>query len=163
MYSAIAVEPTKLTAAMPGCCRIASTASLSPWTTLNTPGGRPASASSSAMRNPAEGSLSDGFRMKQLPQASAIGNIHSGTIAGKLNGVMPAHTPSGWRIDQRVDAAADLLGELALQQMRDAAGELDDLEAAGDLALGVGQHLAVLRGDDAARFVVLARPAARGT
>ncbi|KAF1069482.1 MAG: hypothetical protein GAK45_01095 [Pseudomonas citronellolis] len=27
--------------------------------------------------------------------AMAIGNIHSGIIAGKLNGVMPAHTPSG--------------------------------------------------------------------
>ena len=38
--------------------------------------------------------------MKVLPQASAIGNIHIGTIAGKLNGVMPAHTPSGWRTDQ---------------------------------------------------------------
>ena len=35
--------------------------------------------------------------MKVLPQAIAIGNIHSGTIAGKLNGVMPAHTPTGWR------------------------------------------------------------------
>ena len=43
MYSAIAVEPTKLTAAIPRCCRIASTASLSPLTTLNTPGGSPAS------------------------------------------------------------------------------------------------------------------------
>ena len=32
-----------------------------------------------------------------LPQTIAIGNIHSGTIAGKLNGVMPATTPSGWR------------------------------------------------------------------
>ncbi len=38
--------------------------------------------------------------MKQLPQASATGIIHSGTITGKLNGVMPATTPSGWRIDQ---------------------------------------------------------------
>ena len=47
-----------------------------------------------------EGSFSDGFRMKQLPQASATGIIHSGTISGKLNGVMPATTPSGWRIDQ---------------------------------------------------------------
>ena len=35
-----------------------------------------------------------------LPQASAIGNIHIGTMAGKLNGVMPAQTPIGWRIDQ---------------------------------------------------------------
>ncbi len=52
------------------------------------------------MRSPADGSRSDGFRMKVLPVASAIGNIHIGTIAGKLNGVMPAHTPSGWRTDQ---------------------------------------------------------------
>src|SRR5215472_4189879 len=99
MYSAIAVEPTKLTAAIPGWLRIASTASLSPLTTLNTPGGRPASVSNPAMRRPADGSRSDGFSMNVLPQASAIGNIHIGTIAGKLNGVIPAHTPSGWRTD----------------------------------------------------------------
>ena len=30
----------------------------------------------------------------------ASGNIHIGTIAGKLNGVMPATTPSGWRIEE---------------------------------------------------------------
>ena len=30
----------------------------------------------------------------------AIGNIHNGTIAGKLNGVIPAHTPKGCLIDQ---------------------------------------------------------------
>ncbi|CNU63166.1 Uncharacterised protein [Salmonella enterica subsp. enterica serovar Bovismorbificans] len=30
-----------------------------------------------------------------MPQARATGNIHIGTIAGKLNGVMPATTPSG--------------------------------------------------------------------
>ncbi len=35
---------------------------------------------------------------KVLPQASATGYIHIGTMAGKLNGEMPAHTPSGWRI-----------------------------------------------------------------
>jgi hypothetical protein len=27
----------------------------------------------------------------------ATGNIQHGTITGKLNGVMPATTPSGWR------------------------------------------------------------------
>ena len=100
MCSAIAVEPTKLTAAIPGCSRIASTACLSPLTTLKTPGGSPASVKSSAMRRPAEGSRSDGFNTKVLPDASAIGNIHIGTIAGKLNGVIPAQTPSGWRTDQ---------------------------------------------------------------
>jgi allophanate hydrolase subunit 1 len=36
---------------------------------------------------------------KVLPQAMAMGYIHIGTIAGKLNGVMPATTPSGWRIE----------------------------------------------------------------
>ncbi len=35
-----------------------------------------------------------------LPVAMAIGNIHIGTMAGKLNGVMPATTPSGWRIEE---------------------------------------------------------------
>ncbi len=35
--------------------------------------------------------------MKALPQAIATGCIQSGTMAGKLNGVMPATTPSGWR------------------------------------------------------------------
>ena len=33
-----------------------------------------------------------------LPQVIAIGNIQSGTIAGKLNGVMPTQTPTGWRM-----------------------------------------------------------------
>ena len=42
----------------------------------------------------------------------------------------------------------DLVGELALEQRGDAAGELDDLQAALHLARGVRQHLAVLVGDD---------------
>jgi hypothetical protein len=44
-----------------------------------------------------DGSRSDGLSTNVLPQAIATGNIQSGTIAGKLNGVMPAQTPSGWR------------------------------------------------------------------
>jgi hypothetical protein len=35
--------------------------------------------------------------MKALPAAIAGQNFHIGIIAGKLNGVMPATTPSGWR------------------------------------------------------------------
>ena len=35
-----------------------------------------------------------------FPQAIAIGNIHIGTIAGKLNGVIPAQTPRGCLMDQ---------------------------------------------------------------
>src|ERR1700682_2525007 len=100
MYFAIGVEPTKETALMSGCERIASTASLSPWTTLNTPSGRPASSSNSAMRRLMLGSRSEGLRMKVLPQASATGNIHIGTIAGKLKGVIPAQTPMGCRSEK---------------------------------------------------------------
>src|SRR5688572_1550928 len=91
------VEPTKDTALMPGWVRIASTASLSPWTTLKTPSGSPASFSNSAIITAGDGSFSDGLRMNVLPQPSATGNIHSGTMTGKLNGVMPAQTPTGWR------------------------------------------------------------------
>ena len=50
------------------------------------------------MQSEAEGSFSDGLRMKQFPQAMALANIHMETSAGKLNGVIPATTPSGWRI-----------------------------------------------------------------
>ena len=39
--------------------------------------------------------------MNVLPQAIASGNIHKGIMAGKLNGVMPAHTPKGWRNETR--------------------------------------------------------------
>ena len=66
---------------------------------LTTPAGTPASCSSSIVKSGAEGSFSDGFSTKVLPQAMALGNIHIGTIAGKLNGVMPATTPRGWRME----------------------------------------------------------------
>src|SRR5919108_1669085 len=96
-YLAIGVEPTNETAVTSGWSSSASTAALSPWTTLNTPSGNPASVYSSAMKFDAEGSRSDGLSTNVLPHAIAIGCIHIGTITGKLNGVMPAQTPSGWR------------------------------------------------------------------
>ena len=48
----------------------------------------------------------------------------------------------------RIDAGRDVLGEAALEQVRDAAGELDDLEASCDLAGRVAGDLAVLVGDE---------------
>ena len=91
-----------------------------------------------------------------LPQAMATGYIHIGTITGKLNGVIPATTPSGWRIGRGVHAGGDVLAELALQQVGDAAGELDHLDAPGHLAPGVLQHLAVFGGDDPGQVVAVA-------
>ena len=43
------------------------------------------------------GTCSDGFRTKLLPQPIAKGRNQKGTMAGKLNGTMAAHTPTGWR------------------------------------------------------------------
>ena len=74
---------------------MASTVSLPPCTTFNTPFGMPASNASSTKRMVTIGFCSDGFNTKVLPVAIAIGNIQSGIMAGKLNGVIPAQTPSG--------------------------------------------------------------------
>ncbi len=78
---------------------MASTASLSPLITWRMPSGRPASFISSASIRGTEGSRSDGFRMKALPQTMAGQNFHIGIMAGKLNGVIPAAMPTGWRIE----------------------------------------------------------------
>ena len=82
------------------CSKIASTTSLSPLTTFRTPSGKPASLNNSASFSGHDGSFSDGFNIKVFPHAIAIGNIHIGTIAGKLNGVIPAQTPNGCLMDQ---------------------------------------------------------------
>src|SRR6185312_11582132 len=76
-----------------------STAVLSPCSTLNTPGGSPASAPSSASHSEADGSFSDGLSTTVLPAAMAIGKNHIGTMTGKLNGLMMPTAPSGWRIE----------------------------------------------------------------
>ncbi|MNF79361.1 hypothetical protein D3C84_615730 [compost metagenome] len=54
-----------------------------------------------------------------------------------------------------VDVGRDLLGVVALEQLRDAAGELDDLDAARYFALGVGENFAVLGGDHARQCVAV--------
>ena len=91
------MDPTNPTAWIIGLSSKASTASLSPFTTCKTPSGKPASFISSASINGTDGSLSDGFRTIALPAARAGPIFHIGIIAGKLNGVIPATTPNGWR------------------------------------------------------------------
>src|SRR4051812_31928531 len=100
MYLATALEPTNDTALTRESVSSWSTVLLAPCTRFNTPGGIPASCASSTMRAAVRGTLSDGFRIKVLPQAMARGNIQSGTMMGKLNGVIPTHMPTGYRVDQ---------------------------------------------------------------
>ncbi len=54
---------------------------------------------------------------------------------------------------EHVDPGGDLVRVLALEQLRDAAGELDHLEAAADLALRVGEDLAVLGRNQLSKFL----------
>ena len=54
-----------------------------------------------------------------------------------------------------VDAARDAVGELALHEMRDAAGELDHVDAASDLAAGVVEDLPMFARDACGELVLV--------
>ena len=56
-----------------------------------------------------------------------------------------------------VDPRPSAFGVLALEQLRNAAGELNHLDAALDVALGVSQYLAVFGGEELREAVVLLR------
>ena len=160
MYSATGVEPTKLTAAMSGWARMASTASLPPLTTLMTPSGTPASshqlgqgqrAGRVLLRRLEDEGVAAGDGERRHPQRD-----HGREVEGRDAGADADRVADR----EQVDAAADLMAELALHQLRQAAGELDHLEPAGDRALRVLERLAVLVGDQAGQPVdVLARSA----
>ena len=68
---------------------------------------------------------------------------HGGEVERRDPGRDPERLADG----EAVDAVRHVLAEAALQQLRQAAGELDHLQAARDLAARVRQHLAVLAGE----------------
>ena len=100
MYRAIGVEPTKLTRGDVGVLEDAVDGHLVALHHVEHAVGQPGLLAA-ARRGTATptGPSRDGLSTNVLPQAMALANIHIGTIAGKLNGVMPATTPSGWRIE----------------------------------------------------------------
>ena len=120
MYLAIGVEPTNETARTSGCASSASTASLSPWTTLNTPSGSPASCSSSAeaqrqrriaLRRLQHERVAAGDRDRKHPHRHHRRKIERRDARAHADG--RAHRPA-------VDVGADAVAVLALQQMRNA-------------------------------------------
>ena len=131
---AIGVEPTKLTAAMPGWSRMASTASLSPCTTVKTPSGRPASLHSCGEEERGGRVLLAGLEDERVAAGDRVGahpqRHHRREVEGRDAGDDAERLADV--VD--VDAGRGLLGEPALEQLRDADGELDVLQAAGDLA-----------------------------
>ena len=115
------------------------------------------------MKTDADGSRSLGLSTKVLPQAIAMRKHPARHHAGEVERRDAGHDAE--RLAQRpvVDARGDLVGEVALEQLRNAAGEFDDLDAARDLALRIAEHLAVLAGDESRPARRGARSAARGT
>mmetsp|Transcript_116030 Transcript_116030/g.205424 ORF Transcript_116030/g.205424 Transcript_116030/m.205424 type:complete len:98 (+) Transcript_116030:595-888(+) len=97
MCSPATLPPTKDIAWICSLSQIKLTALCVPWMMFRTPGGSPHSVASCASFMVVKGTRSDGFIKKVLPAVTAIGNIHSGIIAGKLKGQIPAQTPSGTR------------------------------------------------------------------
>ena len=94
------------------------------------------------------GTFSDGFKMNVLPHVMATGNIHSGTIDGKLNGVMPTQTPTGCRLVSQSTLDANVLQRLAHDHAWDAAGEFDHFDAALHFGPGLGGRFAMLASDE---------------
>ncbi len=72
----------------------------SPWpgSTLNTPSGTPASATSAARRIALNGERSEGLRTTELPAASAGAIFHDAINSGKFHGTITATTPTGSRV-----------------------------------------------------------------
>ena len=98
MYLAIGVDPTNDTAATSGCVEQRVDRRLVAVHDVEHAVGQAGLGPQLGdQERGADGSRSLGLSTKVLPHAIATGYIHIGTIAGKLNGVMPATTPSGWR------------------------------------------------------------------
>ena len=107
--------------------------------------------SSSAVRVDADGSFSDGLSTNVLPQASAGAHIHIGHHRREVERRDAGYDAERLADRVDVDPGRRLLRELALEERRDAAGELDHLETAGYLAHRVGEHLAVLCSEESRR------------
>ena len=92
------VEPVKLTLLTSGCeTRGAPVPGPSPVTTLNTPGGKPASWISSASISAVSGVCSAGLSTRVQPAASAGASFQVAMSRGKFQGTTAATTPTGSR------------------------------------------------------------------
>jgi hypothetical protein len=92
------VEPVNDSLATPGCSASRAPATWpKPGTTLTTPGGKPASAISSATARVDSGVSSAGLRTTVLPAARAGPSFQLVNISGKFQGTIWPTTPTGLR------------------------------------------------------------------
>ena len=94
----VAVEPVNATLSTPGWAASAAPRSrLDPATTLNTPGGKPASSSTWAKASVDAGECSEGFTTNVQPAARAGASLNVISSSGEFHGVMAPTTPTGSR------------------------------------------------------------------
>ena len=147
--------PTNEIASTSGWVNSAFTASASPCTTVCTPSGKPAS-----LHQLGEQQRRRRILLRRLEHERVAARERVGEHPQRHHHREVERRDAGDDADRlqhrvHVDAARHLGAVRALEQVRDAARELDAVEAAGDLAARVVEHLAVLAGDRG-------RPARRG-
>ena len=90
------VEPVNEIMSMPGCALMAApTSGPSPFSTLKTPLGTPASCSTSANSSADDGVYSDGLRIIVQPAAIAGATLQAIWLSGQFHGVIMPMTPTG--------------------------------------------------------------------
>jgi hypothetical protein len=93
-----AVDPVNATLSTPECSASGAPASApKPVTTLNTPGGRPASCSSLANSSVEAGACSAGLTTNVQPAARAGASFQVMSSTGEFHGVIAPTTPTGSR------------------------------------------------------------------
>ncbi len=93
--------------------------------------------------------------MKALPQAIAGASFHKRDHRGKVERRDAGDDAERLAHRIEVDAGAGAVGIFALHQMRHAEREFDHFDAALNVALGVGDRLAVLARQNVGEFVII--------
>ncbi len=97
IFTPVALDPVKVMRSTRGS-EVSGPATASPpkpWTTLSTPGGRPAASAICAKRLAVNGVCGAGLRTTVLPKASAGAIFHVASISGAFHGLIADTTPAG--------------------------------------------------------------------
>jgi hypothetical protein len=114
---------------------------------LSTPSGKPASWNSFQASIGADGISLGRLQDEGIP-AGDRDRVHPHRHHGREVERGDAGDHAQWlTVGDGIDAGADIAGEIALEQIRDTAGEFDDLDAAGDFAQRIVVGLAVFAGN----------------
>ena len=121
--------------------------------TLNTPGGMPARSASSASASAENGVWLAGRITTVQPAASPGPALRVIMAVGKFHGVIAATTPTGSFITMMRRPFGVLRDGVAVDALALLGEPLDEARGVGDLALALGERLALLGGHDGGEVV----------